>query len=86
MSLIGVRELRQRTSEVIRRVREDGAEYVLKVANATEARTALDLQNRAMAHVAAKATAARFLSADMRALFISTRSISSKRSSGRVCL
>jgi len=29
MSLIGVRELRQRTSEVIRRVREDGAEYVV---------------------------------------------------------
>jgi prevent-host-death family protein len=29
MSLIGVRELRQQTSEVIRRVREDGAEYVV---------------------------------------------------------
>jgi prevent-host-death family protein len=29
MSLIGVRELRQHTSEVIRRVREDGAEYVV---------------------------------------------------------
>jgi prevent-host-death family protein len=29
MSLIGVRELRQRTSEVIRRVREEGAEYVV---------------------------------------------------------
>jgi len=29
MSLIGVRELRQQTSEVIRRVREDRAEYVV---------------------------------------------------------
>jgi prevent-host-death family protein len=29
MSLIGVRELRERTSEVIRRVREDHAEYVV---------------------------------------------------------
>ena len=29
MSLIGVRELRQQTSEVIRRVREEGAEYVV---------------------------------------------------------
>jgi prevent-host-death family protein len=29
MSLIGVRELRERTSEVIRRVREDRAEYVV---------------------------------------------------------
>jgi len=29
MSLIGVRELREQTSEVIRRVREDGAEYVV---------------------------------------------------------
>ena len=29
MSLIGVRELRERTSEVIRRVREDGVEYVV---------------------------------------------------------
>lgn len=29
MSLIGVRELRERTSEVIRRVREEGAEYVV---------------------------------------------------------
>ncbi len=29
MSLIGVRELRERTSEVIRRVREDRVEYVV---------------------------------------------------------
>jgi prevent-host-death family protein len=29
MPLIGVRELRERTSEVIRRVREDGVEYVV---------------------------------------------------------
>jgi prevent-host-death family protein len=29
MSLIGVRELRQQTSEVIRKVREEGAEYVV---------------------------------------------------------
>jgi len=29
MSLIGVRELRQQTSEVIRRVRQDRAEYVV---------------------------------------------------------
>ena len=29
MSLIGVRELREQTSEVIRRVREDLAEYVV---------------------------------------------------------
>ncbi len=29
MSLIGVRELRQQASEVIRRVREEGAEYVV---------------------------------------------------------
>ncbi len=29
MSLIGVRELREHTSEVIRRVREEGAEYVV---------------------------------------------------------
>jgi len=29
MSLIGVRELRRRTSEVIRRVREERAEYVV---------------------------------------------------------
>ena len=29
MSLIGVRELRQQTSEVIRRVREEGVEYVV---------------------------------------------------------
>ena len=29
MSLIGVRDLRQQTSEVIRRVREEGAEYVV---------------------------------------------------------
>jgi prevent-host-death family protein len=29
MSLIGVRELRQQTSEVIRRVREERAEYVI---------------------------------------------------------
>lgn len=29
MSLIGVRELRQQTSEVIRRVREESAEYVI---------------------------------------------------------
>jgi prevent-host-death family protein len=29
MSLIGVRELRERTSEVIRRVREERAEYVV---------------------------------------------------------
>jgi prevent-host-death family protein len=29
MSLIGVRELREQTSEVIRRVREDHAEYVV---------------------------------------------------------
>jgi prevent-host-death family protein len=29
MSLIGVRELREKTSEVIRRVREDRAEYVV---------------------------------------------------------
>ena len=29
MSLIGVRELRERASEVIRRVREDRAEYVI---------------------------------------------------------
>ena len=29
MSLIGVRELRQKTSEVIRKVREQGAEYVI---------------------------------------------------------
>ena len=29
MSLIGVRELREQTSEVIRRVREDQAEYVV---------------------------------------------------------
>ena len=29
MSLIGVRELRQKTSEVIRRVREESAEYVI---------------------------------------------------------
>ena len=29
MSLIGVRELRQQTSEVIRKVREEGAEYVI---------------------------------------------------------
>ena len=29
MSLIGVRELRERTSEVIRRVREDRVEYVI---------------------------------------------------------
>jgi prevent-host-death family protein len=29
MPLIGVRELRQKTSEVIRRVREDGDEYVV---------------------------------------------------------
>jgi prevent-host-death family protein len=29
MSLIGVRELRERTSEVIRRVREERAEYVI---------------------------------------------------------
>jgi prevent-host-death family protein len=29
MALIGVRELRQRTSEVIRRVREESAEYVI---------------------------------------------------------
>lgn len=29
MSLIGVRELRQQTSEVIRRVREERAEYVV---------------------------------------------------------
>jgi prevent-host-death family protein len=29
MSLIGVRELRERTSEVIRRVREEHAEYVI---------------------------------------------------------
>jgi prevent-host-death family protein len=29
MSLIGIRELRQQTSEVIRRVREEGAEYVV---------------------------------------------------------
>jgi len=29
MSLIGVRELREQTSEVIRRVREDRAEYVV---------------------------------------------------------
>ena len=29
MSLIGVRELRERTSEVIRRVREEQAEYVV---------------------------------------------------------
>jgi prevent-host-death family protein len=29
MSLIGVRELRQQTSEVIRRVREEKAEYVI---------------------------------------------------------
>ena len=36
---------------------EDGAEYVLKVANSSEDRAALDLQNRAMSHVAAKAAA-----------------------------
>jgi prevent-host-death family protein len=29
MSLIGVRELRQQASEVIRKVREEGAEYVI---------------------------------------------------------
>lgn len=29
MPLIGVRELRQRTTEVLRRVREDKAEYVI---------------------------------------------------------
>jgi prevent-host-death family protein len=29
MPLVGVRELRQRTSEVLRRVREDGIEYVI---------------------------------------------------------
>ena len=29
MSLIGVRELREQTSEVIRRVRQDRAEYVV---------------------------------------------------------
>ena len=29
MSLIGVRELRQKASEVIRRVREESAEYVI---------------------------------------------------------
>jgi prevent-host-death family protein len=29
MPLIGVRELRQRTAEVLRRVREEGAEYVI---------------------------------------------------------
>ena len=29
MPLIGVRELRERTSEVLRRVREEGAEYVV---------------------------------------------------------
>jgi prevent-host-death family protein len=29
MSVIGVRELRQQTSEVIRRIREEGAEYVV---------------------------------------------------------
>jgi prevent-host-death family protein len=29
MSLIGVRELREQTSEVIRRVRQDRAEYVI---------------------------------------------------------
>ena len=29
MPLIGVRELRQRTAEVLRRVREDKAEYVI---------------------------------------------------------
>jgi prevent-host-death family protein len=29
MSLIGVRELREKTTEVIRRVREDKAEYVI---------------------------------------------------------
>lgn len=29
MSLIGVRELRQQTSEVIRRIREESAEYVI---------------------------------------------------------
>ena len=29
MSLIGVRELRQQASEVIRKVREEGAEYVV---------------------------------------------------------
>jgi prevent-host-death family protein len=29
MSLIGIRELRQRTSEVMRRVREEKAEYVI---------------------------------------------------------
>ena len=29
MSLIGVRELRERTSEVIRRMREERAEYVI---------------------------------------------------------
>ena len=29
MSLIGVRELREQTSEVVRRVREDQAEYVI---------------------------------------------------------
>jgi prevent-host-death family protein len=29
MAMIGVRELRQQTSEVIRRVREEGAEYVV---------------------------------------------------------
>ena len=37
---------------------EDGAEYVLKIANASEDLAALDLQNRAMVHVAAKAAAA----------------------------
>ena len=35
---------------------EDGAEYVLKVANAAEERAALDLQNQAMRHVAGKAS------------------------------
>lgn len=29
MSVVGVRELKERTSEVIRRVREEGAEYVV---------------------------------------------------------
>ena len=29
MALIGARELRQKTSEILRRVREEGAEYII---------------------------------------------------------
>ncbi len=41
------------------RIVADDAEYVLKIANASEDRSALDLQNHAMHHVALKAADAR---------------------------